>query len=163
MQYTFIELITGILITEWTFIFAARTYLGKKINEWYTRYGVWAVLADITSICFGIVLAMYFYRGNSFLVLMGIAVLIQWIHDILFYHLVILPVPPNTNEIIDLLKEYAKDVKILGIVGDSWMIIGSLLATNLVSNVPYRVQTLLLLFSAYMLPYAIYQKPSIAS
>lgn len=163
MQFTFLELFAGILITEWTFIFGARHLLGKYINDWYTNFGGWALLSDISSIAIGILIAMYFYRGKSLLALTGVAVLVQWIHDILFYLTVITRLEPGTNGIIDILKPYAKDAGFAAVVGDSWMMIGSLGAAYLVSQLPVSAQIFSVCVSGYMLPYAIYQKRYVSS
>jgi len=152
-----LELLVGVVTTEWTFIFAARYLFGKYINDWYTNYGGWAVLSDISSIMIGIFIAMYFYTGKNLLILIGVAVLVQWVHDFLFYTLVIQRVPEKTNGIIDILKPYGKDAGALALIGDSWMMVGSLLGASLASKLPVNGQIFALLVGGYMLPYAIYQ------
>ena len=154
-----LEILVGVLTTEWTFIFAARHLFGKYINDWYTTYSGWAVLSDISSITIGIFIAMYFYTGKNLLVLIGVAVLVQWIHDILFYVLVIQRLPEKTNGIIDMLKLYSKDAGVAALIGDSWMMVGSLLGASLASKLPVNAQIFALLVGGYMLPYAIYQRP----
>jgi hypothetical protein len=151
-----LELFSGILITEWTFIFAARYLLGKYINEWYTKFGGWAVLSDISSISIGLFIAMYLYRGKNFIILCIVAVLVQWIHDILFY-LIILRNVHTKNSIIELLRPYGNDAGILALIGDSWMMLGSLLFALLVSKLSIKGQIFTVLVSGYMLPYAIFE------
>lgn len=163
MMFTPLELVAGVLVTEWTFIFFARRVFGKFINKWYTDFGIWALMSDLSSILIGIAIALYLYRGKSFLVLMGVAVAVQWIHDILFYTGVIRQLSPGVNKIIDLLKPYGEDAGIAAIIGDSWMMIGTLLFAKLASKIPVNGQMVVILASLYMLPYAIYQKPSLAS
>jgi len=162
MQFTLLELFVGVLITEWTFIFAARATLGKNINNWYTNYGIWAILSDVSSIMIGILIAMYLYRGSNFWVLTGTSVAVQWVHDILFYLLAIVPLPYGVNGIIDILKPYSRDAGFAAVLGDSWMMIGSLLFASVAAKFPMMGQVGLLLFSTYMLPYAVQQKPSLA-
>ena len=162
-MYTLLELLAGVLLTEWTFIFAARRLFGKYINDWYTTYGGWALLSDISSIMIGIMIALYIYRGKSLFALIGIAVLVQWIHDILFYSLVIRQVQPGTNGIIDILKPYGEDAGIAAVFGDSWMMVGSLGAAHLISKLPVQAQIFAVFVSGYMLPYAIYQKRYVSS
>jgi hypothetical protein len=57
------------------------------------------------------------------------------------------------------LKPYAQDAGILALVGDSWMMVGSLLVASFASNLSVRSQIFALLVGGYMLPYAIYQYP----
>jgi hypothetical protein len=154
-----LEILVGVITTEWTFIFAARHLFGKYINDWYTNFSGWAVLSDISSIMIGIFIAMYFYTGKNLLVLIGVAVLVQWIHDLLFYTLVIQRIPEKTNGIIDMLKIYGKDAGFAAVIGDSWMMVGSLLGASLASKLPVNAQIFTLLVGGYMLPYAIYQHP----
>lgn len=154
-----LAILVGVLTTEWTFIFAARYLFGKYINDWYTNYSGWAVLSDISSITIGIFIAMYFYTGKNLLILIGVAVLVQWVHDFLFYILVIRRLPEKTNGIIDILKPYAQDAGVLALVGDSWMMVGSLVGASIASKLPVNGQIFALLVGGYMLPYAIYQRP----
>jgi hypothetical protein len=79
-------------------------------------------------------LARYIYTtwikpkyGWNPLYFIGLLVVLQIIHDILFYLVVILPIPIGHNEIIDLFKKYSlKDgPKIIG--GDSLLMILSAL------------------------------------
>jgi len=162
MKYSLLELLSGVLITEWTFIFVARRVFGRFINEWYTNFGIWALMSDVSSILIGLFIAMYLYRGNSFLMLMAVAVAVQWAHDILFYTGVIRQLSPGVNGIVDLLKPYGDDAGFAAILGDSWMMVGSLLFAHLSSKMPVNGQIFLILVSLYMLPYAIHQKPSVA-
>lgn len=161
MQVSFIEILSGILLTEWTFIFSARRLFGRYINEWYTKFGIFALLSDISSIFVGITIASFLYEGRSLFILICVAVAVQWVHDILFYVGVVKRIKPNTNEIIDILKPYGIDAGALAIIGDSWMMVGSILAAKAVSYLPFEGQIFTLAVSGYMLPYAIYQKPTL--
>lgn len=162
MQFTLLELLAGVLITEWTFIFAARATLGKNINNWYTKYGIWAILSDVSSIMIGLLIAAYLYQGSNFWAYMGTSVAVQWVHDILFYLLAIVPTPAGVNGIIDILKPYSRDAGFAAVLGDSWMMIGSLLFASVAARFPVLGQVGLVLFSTYMIPYAVQQKPSLS-
>ena len=151
------------LISEWTFIFFARTVFGKYINKWYSDFGIWALMSDVSSILIGIFISMYLYRGPSFLVLMGVAILVQWTHDFLFYIFVIRRNQAGKNGIIDILKPYAEDAGVAALVGDSWMMISTLLFSYMMKNLPLYGQYFSILVSLYIIPYAIFQKPSIAT
>ena len=159
-MYTFLELFVGILLTEWTFIFGARRIFGRYINEWYSHFGAFAILSDVSSIFIGIMIAMYLYTG-SLAGLIAVAVGVQWVHDLLFYN-VILSIPKGTNEIIDLLKPYGADAGIAAVIGDSWMMVGSLLGAHAVSMLPLKGQIFSMFVSLHILPYAVYQEPSLA-
>lgn len=157
----FLPILVGILITEWTFIFAARQIFGKYINKWYTDYGIYALLSDVSSILIGILLARYlysyFFSEWSLWKFVLLCVAIQVLHDILFYVLVILPTPKGQNGIIDILKPYAAEAGWRAIPGDSWMMIASAVLAAYIKGLPTHVQLFLLAASTYILPYAIFQ------
>jgi hypothetical protein len=163
MQFSLLNLGAGVLLSEWTFIFFARAVFGKYINKWYSDFGIWALMSDVSSILIGIFIAMYLYRGPSFLILMGVAILVQWTHDFLFYMFVIRRNEQGKNGIIDILKPYADDAGIAALVGDSWMMISTLLFAYMSKNLPQYGQYFSILVSLYIIPYAIFQKPSIAT
>ena len=106
---------------------------------------------------------MYLYRGPSFLILMGVAILVQWAHDFLFYIFVIRRNEPGKNGIIDILKPYAEDAGIAALIGDSWMMVSTLVFAYMMKNLPQTGQYFSILVSLYIIPYAIFQKPSIAT
>jgi hypothetical protein len=87
--------------------------LTKTLGTWYREFGVVAVGSDILIIVLGIALAQLIVPGISGWNLVGLSVLIQVIHDVLFYILVILGVPEGQNKIIDLFKRNATCKRIL--------------------------------------------------
>lgn len=81
--------------------------LTKALGTWYADFGLVAIGADILIIVLGIALAMLLFPGLSGPGLIGVAVAIQLLHDVLFYVGVIQAVPPGQNRIVDLFKRYA--------------------------------------------------------
>jgi len=130
---------------------------GKFINMWYTKFGLYAVLSDVASIMIGMMIASWLYNGSNFWAFMGTAVAVQWVHDILFYLGIILPMPEGVNAVIDLLKPYSRQAGFLAVLGDSWMMIGGLLFAKALQTMPSSIQLFSLFFSVYMIPYAIFQ------
>ena len=73
--------------------------------EWYKKYNLSAVIADVLIIVIGIIIARFVYPyvfGESFSLIkfIGLAVLIQITHDILFYYMFKL-VPRGKNMMLD--------------------------------------------------------------
>ena len=64
----------------------------------------------------------YFFVSFNIWKFTGLAVIIQIIHDILFY-LFFTSVPRGYNGMLDFFKDYAKEVKGGAILGDSFMMI----------------------------------------
>jgi hypothetical protein len=98
--------------------------LTKSLATWYAEFGLVAIGTDILIIVLGIALAMFLFPTYSGLALIGVAVAIQLVHDILFYG-VILVVPPGQNRILDLFKRYAAEGSWKILVADSAMVAGS--------------------------------------
>jgi hypothetical protein len=158
----FLPIIAGVLVTEWSFIFAARKIFGVFINKWYTDFGIYALMSDAASITIGILLARYFYDYFfdewSLFNFVLLAVGIQVIHDILFYIFIIQTVKKGQNGIIDILKPYAADAGWRAIPGDSWMMIASAILASYFKTLPEHIQSFILVASVYILPYAIFEK-----
>ena len=160
-----LPIVTAVLTVEMTFIFFARWFLGEKnTNTWYTKFGMNALLSDMTIIIIGLLLARYLYKTffqqwniTSYTLL---SVGIQVIHDILYYVGFILPVPLGQNAIIDMMKSYAGDVGGMAILGDSYMIGASALLASYLKTLPQHLIVFVLAVSAYVVPYAIYERPA---
>lgn len=99
--------------------------LTKSLGTWYKDFGVVALGSDILVIVLGIALAMFLVPGASGLKLMGVAVGIQLVHDILFYVGVIQGVPAGHNRILDLFKRYAAEGSWKILLADAGMVAGS--------------------------------------
>ena len=108
--------------------------LTKALGTWYREFGLVAVGSDILIIVLGIALAQLIVPGISGWNLVGLSVLIQVIHDILFYVLVILGVPEGQNKIIDLFKKYAAEGSWKIILADSAMVASSVLLMEWLDN-----------------------------
>ena len=106
----------------------------KTLGAWYRDFGVVAVGSDILIIVLGIALAQLIVPGISGWNLVGLSVLIQVIHDILFYVLVILGVPEGQNKIIDLFKKYSAEGSWKIILADSAMVASSVLLMEWLDN-----------------------------
>ena len=98
--------------------------LTKSLATWYADFGLVAIGTDILIIVLGIALAMFLFPGYSGLSLIGVAVAIQLVHDILFYG-VILVVPPGQNRVMDLFKRYAAEGSWKILLADAAMVAGS--------------------------------------
>jgi hypothetical protein len=77
------------------------------------------------------------------------------IHDILFY-LMILQIPKGVNRIIDILKDYADEISYWAILGDSAMMIASVLIAGVLANFDANTNMILLAFLVYILQFILY-------
>lgn len=152
-------LLLAITIVDVIVLFAVRYFpqiMGGPLNAWYTKFGLLAVISDVTIIAIGFALARWVYNtwfaGRGLWWFLGILVIVQAIHDILFYVGVILPIPRGVNAMMDVFKDYsAAGAKI--IVGDSGLVLASAAVFLGLEKLPASAQWFVGLLTAYTLPY----------
>ena len=67
-------------------------------------------------------------------------------------------IPRGTNKMLDLFKDYAKEVGAGAILGDSFMIIITALTAMLFAKLDTNNNIIALVFLVYMVPYILYTK-----
>lgn len=106
----------------------------KSLNRWYAEFGVSAVGTDVLVIVLGIALAQLLFPGISGWTLVYVSVVIQIIHDVLFYVGVILTVPAGQNKMIDIFKQYAAEGSWKILAADAAMIGSAVLLMEYLDN-----------------------------
>jgi hypothetical protein len=129
--------------------------LGNALDKWYSEFGIVAVISDCLVIVIGILIAKMFFPS---LPLLPTAIAIQVLHDILFYLLVILPIPRGHNRMIDLFKDYATENGSGILLADSIMIGSTVLIGDYLSKLSVPVVQLTGLTGLYALTYILYTK-----
>ena len=160
-DYLFI--LNGAIITDMIVIllFIFGLIKSKVLKEWYTKYHINAVIADVLIIVIGIILTRLFYPfifGKdkfSLFYFIILAVIIQVIHDILFY-IFFTNVPVGYNKMIDTFKDYAKENSYKAIIADSLMIISTSLIASLLASQSINFNIIVLIASIYVIVYLIY-------
>jgi hypothetical protein len=157
----YLPIITAILIVEIITIILSFTNITQSsfLQVWYKKYQLSAVLADVSLIFLGIVIAraIYPYLFDTFSIInfVGLIVVIQVIHDLLFY-IIIRQIPKGVNRIIDILKDYADEISYWAILGDSAMMIASVLIAGVLANFDANTNMILLAFLVYILQFILY-------
>jgi hypothetical protein len=155
----------------WTALFAATAWvdfavivlskvfpLTKSLATWYADFGLNAVAMDVLIIVLGIALAKLLFPAATGLMLIGIAVAIQIVHDLLFYGIILI-VPPGQNRVMDLFKRYAAEGSWKIIVADSAMVAASVYGMERLDAVLTDDQVLWTgLLGLYSLLYILYTK-----
>ena len=128
------------------------------LKKWYKKYQLSAVIADVLILVIGIIIARYLYKyffgAFNIWKFTGLAVIIQIIHDILFY-LFFKTVPRGYNSMLDFFKDYANEVGGGAILGDSFMMILSCLLSSHFATYTLNSNIILLIFLVYFVPYMI--------
>jgi hypothetical protein len=128
------------------------------LKKWYKKYQLSAVIADVLILVIGIIIARFLYKYffDTFNIwkFTGLAVIIQIIHDILFY-LFFNSVPVGYNAMLDFFKDYAKEVGSGAILGDSFMMILACLLSSNFATYSINTNIILLVVLTYFIPYLI--------
>jgi hypothetical protein len=131
----------------------------KVLVEWYKKYNLSAVIADILIIFIGIIITRYIYSKIfsefSIIKFTILAVLVQITHDILFY-IFFKNIPRGTNMMLDTFKDYADEVGFNAILSDSGMMIMASLLSSYLTGQSLNTNSILLIVLVYILPYIVY-------
>ena len=133
-------------------------HLGASLDKWYASFGFVAVVSDCLVLVLGIMIAKFIFPNARLMTLVLTAIVIQLIHDVLFYYFVILRVPQGQNSMIDLFKEYAVENSWKILVADSIMIGSTVLLADYLSDLKSSYTSFIGLLGTYALTYIIYTK-----
>ena len=135
---------------------------GASLNKWYDNFGLVAVLSDVSIIVIGFLIANIVYplifTQYSLALFLGLVVLVQAIHDILFYYFVILPIPQGENKLINVFKEYATENGAKIILGDAGLMLGSAAFMELYKYLSPVNSAGLAIVTIYCLTYILYTR-----
>ena len=153
----------GIIVTEFILLVVVRYFpdiLGKHMNIWYNRFKLSAVVADVFIIALGIGISRYVYTEFIYpkydwnpLYFTGTTLFVQILHDILFYIGVIQQVPKGANAMIDVMKEYAAAAGNRAILGDSALMISSVVIAMIAKGMETHAVIFLGILAVYGIPY----------
>jgi len=157
----YLPLFNAVLITDLFVILLLNTRVIKSqvLRQWYSQYNLSAVIADVLIILIVLIItrAIYYYIFDNFSLINFtiIAVIIQIIHDILFY-IFFSNTPRGVNKMLDTFKDYASEVSYKAILSDSGMMIMSCLIASYLASKNANTNIIVLISSLYLLPYLLY-------
>ncbi len=156
----FLPILSGCLLAELIIIIMAFTYFkGSKLRSWYNNIGLSAVIIDVLILIIGFIITRFLYNKifSEFNIIKFVllALVVQIIHDLLFYYLLVKPMPIGINKIFDLFKEYGNEVSGGAIIGDSFMMIIAILFASLFANLNTNTNIILIVLCVYLIPYFI--------
>lgn len=132
--------------------------LGYSINEWYSEFGIMAIISDCLVIILGIMIAYFIFPKGDMITILLTAIIIQLVHDYLFYIGIILPIPLGHNRMIDLFKKYSNENSWKILVADSLMIGSSVLFAHYLETLSQDVTLFIGLLGVYALTYVTYTR-----
>jgi hypothetical protein len=157
----YIPILNGVIITDLLVIFLLlRKFINSPVlKNWYKDLTLGAVIADVLIIFIGIIIARFIYPyifdEYSLIKFIGLVVFVQIIHDVLFY-IFVSSVPRGVSNILDIFKDYGKEVGVKAIFSDSAMMISSVLIASYLKGQPLNTNIIILIVSVYLVPYFIY-------
>ena len=152
-----LRLVTAALFIEFWVIYIFKVLgSGKSIKKWYNNFGALAVLSDVTSVLIGIMIALFIVPGATGFLLAKYSVVVQVIHDVLYYFLIVLQIPRGTNAVIDLMKDYAQETSWGPIVADSAIMVSTVGVYTLLKGQSVERLAFITLASLYAITYVVY-------
>lgn len=157
----YLPILLGALISDIIIILLIHVgfFKSKFLKEWYKKLNFFAVLADVLIIVIGFIITRFiyykFFDKYSFAKFLGLFLVVQIVHDVLFY-LLFKNIPKGSNYVFDLFKEYAKEVGGGAILGDSSMIVMTTFIASYLAGFSLNTNIIILIVSMYVLPYIVY-------
>jgi hypothetical protein len=135
------------------------TLRSETLRTWYKKFELGAFIADILSIFIGIIITRFIYtkfmKKWSIFYFLILAVLVQLIHDNLFA-LFFNNVPRGISSVLDVFKDYAKEMGSQILVADALMVTFASIFASLLSNLDVNTNIVLLIILCYVTPYLLY-------
>jgi len=163
-KFEYVPIITANIYADLFIIFITFTqlyYNSPSLTEWYKKYRLSAMIADI------LIGVLYMLLGRYLVSITGIkvgltafaaiCVGVQLVFDYLFF-IVFSIIPKGSNNMLDFFKGYAKEVGINALTGDSTLVIFAVIASALLNNQSFDTNILFLILSVYLAPFFIYMK-----
>jgi hypothetical protein len=158
----YLPIFNGVLISELIIILLLHVGFFKSIflKKWYLNFNISAVIMDVFILVIGFIITRYLYKKmfNEYKLWKFILLflIVQIIHDILFYILFEHVIPKGNNTVIDLFKKYGKEVGVGAIIGDSFMVILSCIIASLLVTKNVNFNIIFCILTVYIIPYLIF-------
>jgi len=138
----------------------------KALDDWYTKFGLAAVAADVLSVMIGVVVARYIFTSlgfnpNSVLLFVAVLLIFQLCHDAFFFLAVITPMKRGENTMIDVFKNYATENGAKILAADAMLVLGTAAGATLLKNLPFHWTGSVGLVTAYALCFVTYTRAAV--
>lgn len=150
---------SAVVWIDFLVILISRFYpMTSALDVWYKQFGIVAIISDCLVIVLGILLAQIINPRTDVHGLAITSIIIQIIHDVLFYIGIIIPIPRGHNLMIDLFKKYSSEGGYKILLADSAMIGGTVYLADYLQSLRKEHVIFIGLLGVYALTYIIYTK-----
>lgn len=167
-KFEYIPILTSNIIADIIIVYITyKGILGSKtpswnvLTEWYKKYRLSAMLADILIGVLYLLIARYLaHISNINFTLFTftiLAIIVQLFFDFGFYIFFTL-MPLGENNMLDIFKRWAKYAKLDALWGDSILIVVGTVLSSLLNTQSFDFNINTLIVSLYLVPYFIYMK-----
>ena len=163
-KFEYVPIITANIYADLFIIYVTFSRIYYKfvtLEDWYKKYRLMAMVADILIGVLYILLGRYLVYSldlNIGLTVFALlCVVIQLIFDFLFYLLFTI-VPLGTNHMLDFFKSYSKEVGVNALFGDSVLVVLAVIISALLNARSFDTNVVFLILSVYLAPYFVYMK-----
>jgi len=144
---------------------------GYSLNTFFDLFGIEGVVSTTMLMAIIFQVARYFYtvlyakadKSWSPFVFICAVLVVQILHDVLFYYGAVNLLPAGKNEIIDVLKQYAKENSVGAIGGHSALVLVTALIAMIINDMDMLLKFVLFGIVLYGLPYIlsiVHKKPA---
>lgn len=157
----YLPILNGAIITDLgVILLVILGYIkSKTLKEWYNKYGLSGILADVLSIVIGIIITRFIYpyifSDYSIVKFIIVAVSVQLVHDLMFAAF-FQTVPRNQSAILDTFKDYANELGPIILVADASMIISTIILSSYMASYSNNTNIIILIICLYLVPYFLY-------
>lgn len=136
---------------------------GVSLNAYFSTFGLEGVLSNTALVVLLFQIARYFYstfyasygKRWSPLVFVSVLLLVQLLHDVLFYYGAINVLPRGKNEMIDMLKDYAKEHQARAVGGHVTFLTLIAFVAMITKDMSDVAKTVLFAGLLYAIPYSL--------
>jgi hypothetical protein len=153
------------LFTMWLGIILARTTeLGSRsLNSMFDTFGLEAVLGHTSLVVLLFFFARYLYTAfySSYgkiwspFIFLCVLLIVQMAHDLLMYYGVLQTVPFGKNELIDSLKEYAKENSTRALAANAAFFTATAGIAMITKDISDLAKFMILVVTLYAIPYSL--------
>lgn len=160
----YVPILTAALVVDMAIM--ALTIAGgvniRSLNQWYNKFGLAAVIADVLIIVIGVIISRFLYpylfTKYSLALFLGLALVVQLVHDVLF-GLTLTYIPSKKSDMVDVFKDYAKESGLQILFADAIMVLSTIIIASYLATWSKNSNIIALIVAVYVLPYLLYSLP----